>query len=156
MADTRTGADSPGVSISALYGSFARRAASLTAGGSDSSGFDYFLAGNYDQENGFREHLGSKVQQVFGKVRWHSPDDKTLISLSGAYADNSLSGTQTLPLDMLSNPKSAYTFPDNIANRLGLVDLEASRWVNTTNQLTGQIYYRQSDNTSPQQQRRVG
>jgi outer membrane receptor protein involved in Fe transport len=145
VANTRTGADSPGVSISGLYGSYARRAASLTAGGSDSAGFDYFLAGNYDKQTGYRDYSGSEVKQLFAKLRWHSPDDKTRISLSGAYADTSLSGTQSLPEDMLSTPKAAYTRPDNISNRLGLVNLEANQELNTTNRLAGQLYFRQSN-----------
>jgi outer membrane receptor protein involved in Fe transport len=148
VAQTRTGADSPGVSISGLYGSFARRAASLTAGGSDPAGLDYFLAGNYDQQNGFREHSGSEVKQLYGKLRWHSPDDKTRIALSGAYADTSLSGTQSLPEDMLSTPKASYTWPDNVSNHLSLANLQANHWLNDTNQLSGQIYFRQSNATS--------
>ena len=46
---------------------------------------------------------------------------------------------------MLSNPKSAYTAPDSIANKMGLVNLKASHWLDDANQLSGQIYYRQSN-----------
>ena len=148
VANTRSGTDSPGVSISGLFGSYGRRAASLTAGGSDSAGFDYFLAGNFDQQDGYRTYSASRVTQVFGKLRWHSSDDNTRIALSGTYANTSISGTQSLPEEMLSTPKAAYTAPDNISNHLRLVNLQASRVLNSTNQISTQIYNRQSNATS--------
>ena len=145
VVNTRTGRDSPGFAVSALGGSFGRRAATFEAGGANAgSGLDYFLAGNWDKQDGFRDFSGSEVKQLYGNVRWHGPGDKTLVELSGAYAATVLNGTQSLPLDMLSNPKSAYTAPDSIANKMRLVNLKASHWLDETNQLSGQIYYRQS------------
>ncbi len=146
VANTRTGKDSPGVTVSALGGSFGRRAATFEAGGADArTGADYFLAGNDDRQDGYRDFSGSSVKQLYGKVRWHGPGDRTLIELSGAYADTVLSGTQSLPLDMLATPKAAYTAPDSIANRMGLVSLKASHSLDATNRLSGQVYYRRSD-----------
>ena len=146
VVTTRTGQDSPGVSVSLLGGSFGRRAATFEAGGANAAmNTDYFLAGNWDKQDGFRDFSGSEVKQLFGKLRWQGPGDKTLVELSGAYADTVLAGTQALPLDMLSNPKSAYTAPDSIANRLHLVNLKASRWLDDANQLSGQVYWRQSN-----------
>ena len=46
---------------------------------------------------------------------------------------------------MLSTPKAAYTAPDSIANRMRLVTLKGSQWIDDANLLTGQIYYRQSN-----------
>ena len=146
LVNTRTGKDSPGVSVSLLGGSFGRRAATFEAGGADvGRGTDYFLAGNYDRQDGFRNFSGSEVKQLYGKARWRSLGDRTLVELSGAYADSVLSGTQSLPLDMLSTPKAAYTAPDSIANQMRLVSLKASHWLDGTNMLSGQVYYRQSN-----------
>ncbi|HLZ74384.1 TonB-dependent receptor [Phenylobacterium sp.] len=146
VVNTRTGQDSPGVSVSVLGGSFGRRAATLEAGGADAgSHTDFFLAGNWDRQDGFRDFSGSEVKQLFGKLRWHGPDDKTLVELSGALADTTLAGTQSLPLDMLSTPKAAYTAPDSIDNRMRLVSLKASHWLDDANRLTGQVYWRQSN-----------
>ena len=145
-ATTRSGQDSPGVAVSLLGGSFGRRAATFEAGGSDArTSTDYFLAGNWDKQDGFRDFSGSEVKQLYGKARWHGPGDKTLIELSGAFADTRLSGTQSLPLDMLSTPKAAYTAPDSISNRMRQVTLKASHWVDDANQFSGQVYYRQSN-----------
>ncbi|HEY3950221.1 TonB-dependent receptor [Phenylobacterium sp.] len=146
VVNTRTGQDSPGVTVSLLGGSFGRRAATFEAGGANAaSGADFFLAGNWDKEDGFRDFSGSEVKQLFGKLRWRGPGDKTLVELSGALADTRLAGTQALPLDMLSNPKSAYTAPDSILNRMRLDTLKASHWVDEANLLTGQVFYRQSN-----------
>ena len=112
VVNTRTGQDSPGFAVSLLGGSFGRRAATFEAGGADAgSGLDYFAAGNWDKQDGFRDFSGSEVKQMYGKARWHGPGDKTLVELSGAYADTVLDGTQALPLDVLSTPKAAYTRP---------------------------------------------
>ena len=146
VVNTQTGQDSPGVALNLLGGSFGRRAASVEAGGSDAAAHtDYFLAGNYDRQDGFRDYSGSEVRQLFGKVRWHGPGERTLVELSGAWADTTLNGTQSLPLDMLSTPKAAYTAPDAISNRMRLVNLKASHWLDGANQLSGQVYYRQSN-----------
>jgi outer membrane receptor protein involved in Fe transport len=149
VINTRNGQDSPGGEISLLGGSFKRRAATFEFGGANAaSSTDYFLAGNWDKEDGFRDFSGSEVKQLFGKLRWHGPGDKTLIELSGAYADTVLAGTQALPLDMLSTPKAAYTAPDSIDNRLRMVNLKASHWVDDANLISGQVYWRQSNATS--------
>ncbi|MGZ6017473.1 MAG: TonB-dependent receptor [Phenylobacterium sp.] len=146
VATTRTGKDSPGGAVSLLGGSFGRRAAALEWGGSDAgSHTDFFVAGNWDKQDGFRDFSGSEVKQLFGKLRWHGPADKTLIELTGAFADTTLAGTQSLPLDMLSTPKAAYTAPDSIDNRMRLVSLKASHWADDDNLLSGQVYYRQSN-----------
>ncbi|HEY0437244.1 MAG TPA: Plug domain-containing protein, partial [Phenylobacterium sp.] len=146
VVNTRNGADLGGVRLGVLGGSFGRRAATLEAGGADpASHTDVFLAGNWDRQDGWRDFSGSEVKQAFGKLRWHGPGDKTVVELSGALADTRLSGTQALPLDMLSTPKAAYTAPDAIANQMRLVTLKASHWADDANLLIGQVYYRQSN-----------
>jgi outer membrane receptor protein involved in Fe transport len=146
IVNTRNGQDSPGIAISGLGGSYGRWAATVEAGGSDAATHtDYFLAGNYDRQDGFRDYSSSEVKQLFGKLRWHGPADRTLVELSGAWADTTLNGIQSLPLDMLSNPKSAYTWPDAIDNHMRLASLKASHQFDDANQLSAQLYYRQSN-----------
>lgn len=142
----KTGQDSPGASVSVLGGSFGRWAASVEVGGADAATqTDYFVAGNYDRQIGYRDYSASEVKQLFGTMRWHGPADQTLVELSGAFADTDLHGTQSLPLDMIATPKAAYTWPDNISNEMRLVNLKASHWLNDTNQLSGEVYFRQSN-----------
>ncbi|HVY35126.1 MAG TPA: TonB-dependent receptor [Caulobacteraceae bacterium] len=146
VVKTKTGQDSPGAAVSLLGGSFGRWAASVQAGGADAATHtDYFVAGNDDKQTGYRDHSASEVKQLFGKARWHGPGERTLVELSGAYADTDLHGTQSLPLDMLSTPKAAYTWPDAISNQMWLVNLKAGHWLNDKHQLSGEVYVRQSD-----------
>lgn len=146
VVQTKTGQDSPGASVSVLGGSFGRWAGTFEAGGADAATHtDYFVAGNSDKQAGFRDHNGSDVQQLYGKARWHGPDDRTVVTLSAAYANTNLQGTQALPADMLSTPKASYTSPDAILNQMTLVNLQASHWLNDTNQLSGEVYFRQSN-----------
>ena len=70
VANTRTGKDSPGFAVSALGGSFGRRAATFEAGGANAAlGLDGFLAGNWDRQDGFRDFSGSEVKQLYGPER---------------------------------------------------------------------------------------
>jgi outer membrane receptor protein involved in Fe transport len=149
LVNTRNGQDNPGLSLSALGGSFQRRAGSIEAGTADAATHtDYFLAGNYDKQDGFRYFSGSTVKQAFGKARWHSADERSLVELSGAWADTLLQGTQALPMDMLANPKAAYTAPDAIANTLHLGNLKASQQLSSNSLLSAQVYHRQSNTQS--------
>ncbi len=146
VVNSRTGQDSPGFAASLLGGSFGRRALTFEAGGAEaSSGLDYFFAGNFDEQDGYRDASGSEVKQLYGKARWRSPGDRTLLELSGIYADAALHATQSLPVDMLANPRAAYTAPDSIANRAGLINFKASLGLDETNHLSAQVYARRSN-----------
>jgi hypothetical protein len=54
---------------SAPWGSFRRKALRFEVGGADAvQGTDHFLAGNWDQQAGYRSHSDSDVRQLFGKT----------------------------------------------------------------------------------------
>ncbi|WP_024972381.1 TonB-dependent receptor domain-containing protein [Ralstonia pickettii] len=145
VVNTKNGKDNAGTSIEALGGSFGRRALSFETGIVDKAhSTDYFVAGNFDRQDGFRDHSGSNVKQLYGKARWHGNDGATQLELSAALADTSLSGTQSLPMDMMANRGAAYTWPDTISNRMALLNLKGSHWLNDTNQLAGSVYYRKA------------
>lgn len=146
VANTKDGRDHQGTSLTLLGGSFNRRAVQFETGGADEArGSDYFLAGNVDRQDGFREHSASDVKQLFGKLRWQANGGKTRFDLSGALAETRLHGTQSLPQDMMGNTAAAYTWPDTTDNRMVLFNLKASHWLNDSNQIAGNIHYRKSD-----------
>lgn len=147
VVNTKNGHDNPGTAISLTGGSFKRRAASLESGWADPAhGTDYFLSANLDRQDGWRWHSGSQVRQLYGKARWH--DALTKAELSFALADNRLSGTQSLPEEMWSTPKSAYTYPDRVHNRMALLNLKLSREVGKNDLLTGNVFVRHVKSTS--------
>src|SRR5262249_16839353 len=121
---TKCGSIYPGVAAQAYGGSFGRRALEAEAGGRRGSA-DFFVAGTAFRESGWREHSSSEINQVFAKVG--REDARNDLDLSVTVADNTLAGTQALPLSMLDAPRQAYTWPDQTENHLAAVNLRASR-----------------------------
>jgi iron complex outermembrane recepter protein len=139
---TKSGFEYPGTSIQTYGGSFGRRAVEFESGGHGEN-VDYFVTGNTFEENGWRDHSASRVNQLFAKTGYQ--DDKTDIDLSFTGANNALQGTQALPLSMLENPKQGFTWPDINDNQLAFVSLKASHFLTEQTLLAGNIYYRQVD-----------
>ena len=71
-------------------GSYGRKAAELEHGGSNSRGWNWYLAGNLFFEDGWRDASPSNVRQFFGKLGRQK--EKTSVTLTFAYANNSLQG----------------------------------------------------------------
>ena len=143
VLDTKNGADNGGAAITVQGGSFNRRAVQAEAGGTlGDKSIDWFVAGNYDKQDGYRWYTGSEVKQLYGKLRWRGATANA--ELGGIWSDTSLSGTQALPLSMLDNPKQAYTWPDNIANNQAIVNLKGDAQLGPAIKLSGNVYYRRS------------
>ena len=136
---TKSGAQYPGASVEFSGGSFRRKDALFEYGGS-SDRIDYYATGHFEDDAGWAEHNPSRVKQFFGKIGYQ--DEITDFDVSTTLADNTLQGTQTLPLSMLSNPKQAYTYPDINQNRLSFVTGKGSRFLTDTLLLGGNAYYR--------------
>lgn len=135
---TKSGSNNPGGSLEVSGGSFGRRAIQLEQGGKNGN-WDYFLTGNLLRERGWAEHNPSRLAQFFGKLGYQTGD--TDLDLSLTMADNTLEGTQTLPLSF-SNTRQAYTYPDRNANRLGMLTLKGSHFIDQDWLLGGNLYYR--------------
>jgi len=139
---TKSGFSYPGYSGRLLGGSFGRKIGEFEAGGHGRN-LDYFVAGHWLDERGWRDHSPSSVRQLFAKTGWQ--DSSTDIDVSLALADNSLRGTQALPLSMLVNPRSAYTWPDRTQNQMEFLTARASRYVGDRALLSGLAYHRRLD-----------
>jgi iron complex outermembrane receptor protein len=138
---TKSGSTYPGIAAQAYGGSFGRWALEAEAGGRR-GGADYFVAGTAFREAGWREHSSSEINQVFAKLG--REDARNDLDLSVTAADNKLAGTQALPLSMLGSPRQAYTWPDETENRLGGLNLRASRVLDEQNLLFANLYYRET------------
>ena len=139
---TKSGFAYPGYSARVLGGSFGRKIGEFEAGGHGTNA-DYFVAAHAFDERGWREHSPSSVQQLFAKSGWQ--DSKTDVDVSLALADNSLQGTQALPVSMLANPRVAYTWPDRTQNTMQFLTARASRYIGERALLSGLAYYRRLD-----------
>jgi iron complex outermembrane recepter protein len=136
---TKSGAEYPGGDIQLSGGSFGRRNAEFEWGGS-SGPLDYFLTGNLFDDNGWAQHNPSKVRQYFGKVGYQTEKSDLDVSFTGA--DNTLQGTQTLPLSFLDDIRQAYTFPDQNHNELAFLTTKGSHFLTDNALLGGNFYYR--------------
>ena len=108
---TKDGLTAPGGSLQITGGKFGMRAGEGEAGGSLPKGFNYYVAGNLYREDGWRQYSPSEVRQAFGKLGWTNA--KTNAYLSGAYADNWLTGNGTSDFRFLKTDYSSInTIPD--------------------------------------------
>jgi iron complex outermembrane recepter protein len=139
--NTKSGKEYPGGSASALWGSWGRKNVEAELG-SRKGPWDFFVTGNYLDENGWRDHSPSRLQQLFGKVGYETPDFDA--DLSYSYADNTLEGTQASPLSLLDFDRAqAYTYPDITKNRLNFLNLKLAKVLTQDKILGGNVYYRQ-------------
>lgn len=137
---TKSGHNFPGTQVQAYGGFFGRRAFEAQTGGSVGN-FDYFLAGNYFDEDGWRDLSPSKVKQLFGKAGWE--DEQSDFDLSYAWADNSLIGNGAAPESLLAVHESAvYTIPDFTNNKLNFVTATGSHFLRSDLLLSADAYYR--------------
>ncbi len=136
---TKSGAQYPGGDVQLSGGSFGRRTAQAEWGGS-SGVLDWFLTGNLYDDDGWADHNPSKVRQYFGKVGWQNETSDLDVSFTGA--NNTLQGTQTLPLSFLDNIEQAYTFPDQNQNKLAFLTTKGSHFLRDDVLLGGNLYYR--------------
>lgn len=136
---TKSGFQYPGTSIYGYGGSYGRRAVTFETGGHGER-FDYFLTGNYLEDDGWRKFSPSRIANIFGKVGYQS--DRTDVDVSFTGANNALQGTQALPVSFLNDPTQPYTWPDRTANELGFLNAKGSHFLSDTALLAGNLYYR--------------
>jgi iron complex outermembrane recepter protein len=141
--NTKSGFQYPGGSVSLLGGSWGRKGAELEYG-THGEKADFFAAGNFLKEDGWREHSPSEIQTLFTKAGWQREDTDFDISL--LLADNKLEGTQALPVGWLDTRKQAYTWPDRNENQVAFVNLKASHFLAADKLLAGNIYFRRYEN----------
>jgi outer membrane receptor protein involved in Fe transport len=138
---TKDGFSAPGGTLSINGGSFGRRDGELEYGGSMPKGFNYYVAGNWFREDGWREHSPSEVRQSFGKLGWHGP--KTNIWLSFGYADNWLTGNGLQDFRFLAQDwRSVYSIPDVTWNRSPSFNLNLRHSLTSKVTLSGNAYFR--------------
>ncbi|MGE5337413.1 MAG: TonB-dependent receptor, partial [Gemmatimonadota bacterium] len=136
---TKSGTTHPGTEIDAGLGSWGRRSMDI-AHGSAGRSVDGFFAASIQDERGWREHSATRLRQFFGELGWR--DERTRLRLTVNAADNSLNGTQALPLSFLDTPRAAYTWPDWTTNRLAAVTITAARTIGVEQSLSASVFAR--------------
>jgi outer membrane receptor protein involved in Fe transport len=139
---TKRGRDIKGGSVELSGGSWGRKNTQFQYGNVLNNGVDFFISGNYFDEDGWRDASPTTVKQMFGQLGWQ--DEKTDLSLTVSLADNSMTGNGLTPQEMLKSlgNKSIYTKPDQTDNKMVFVNLTGSRWLTDQAMLSGNAYYR--------------
>src|SRR5579872_2548466 len=139
--DTKTGLSQPGTTMQISGGSFGRRAGEFEHGGSNHKGLSWYVAGNLFREDGWRQFSPSEVRQSFAKLGWQH--GKTSIYLSGAYADNWLTGNGLQDTRFLAQHYSrVYSIPDITWNRSPSFNLSLRHDATSNLTFTGNAYFR--------------
>jgi outer membrane receptor protein involved in Fe transport len=109
---------------------------------------DYFIAGNYFDEDGWRDASPSKVKQIFSKLGWQNETSRLELSYTGA--DNNMIGNGLVQEELIEDfgRKAINTSPDQTKNTLSFFNLNGSHWLNDSTQLTANTYYRKSKRTT--------
>ena len=143
--NTKNGAEFQGTSATASVGSWGGRQFQFETGGIIKDyDLDYYTAGNFSAQNGWRQGSSNDLNQIFSKLRWHS--DTSALELSLALADNDMNQAQTIPSSMAAvNPRQLYTGPDWVKNQMAFVNLKGSTFISDTKLLEGNVYFKRSN-----------
>lgn len=139
---TKDGRNNPGGALQYTTGSWGRNIAEFEYGGvSKDSSVDYFVAGNWFNEAGWRDQSNSDNKNIFTKLGWRG--EKTDVHLTYAYANSDLNGNGTAPLSMLQKDYSrVFTWPDNTKNYSHFANLNLEHYFTDNVQFSGNTYYR--------------
>jgi iron complex outermembrane receptor protein len=140
---TKSGVYYPGLEAEASGGSWGRKQAAVAWGGYGERA-DYFIAGNWFDEDGWRDFSPSEVRQAFAKVGWENGE--TDFDLAFTHADTDLTGNGVLPERMLEQRRDQiFTYPDNTRNKMTMVNLTGSHWLDSQWLVSGLVYHRSND-----------
>lgn len=143
---TKNGFSHPGHSIETYGGSFERIVSTIESGGNNGK-WGYFVTANYFDEEGWRDASPSDALNLFGSLSYRSTN--TTLDLSLNHADTDLIGNGSSPVELLELDREAvFTSPDQTENKMTMVNLEGTQWVNGSIQLSGNAFYRKNETDS--------
>ena len=139
---TKDGRNSQGGAVQTTFGSYGRKIGEFEYGGvSKDESVDYFIAGTYFDENGWRDQSQSDAKQLFTKVGWRG--EKTDLKLTYAFADTNLNGNGLVQKSFLAVDRGMVnTYPDNTQNQNHLLNLNFSHYFTDNVTFSGNAYYR--------------
>lgn len=144
---TKSGFDAPGTRVELLGGSYGRFGTRVEHGFSRGH-YGFFIAGEYQQEDGWRRFSGSQIGRVFAKGSYQDRVDT--LDLSVTLADNDLTGNGPAPALLLQREgrRAVYTYPDITSPRLGFVNLQGSHIFSPQAQGSAGLYFRRNRSKS--------
>tara|TARA_R110000850_G_scaffold191091_2_gene317248 strand:+ start:23832 stop:26183 length:2352 start_codon:yes stop_codon:yes gene_type:complete len=141
---TKSGFDSPGLTMELSGGEFGRRGGSMEYGLAGERAALYIAADTF-AEDGWRDYSNSRVARGFVRGSW-LPDDRSTLDLSFSGAHNRLRGNGAAPRELLEQEgrDAVFTYPDQTEPDLAFVNLTGTRALENGARLSGNAYYRRS------------
>jgi outer membrane receptor protein involved in Fe transport len=143
---TKDGIANQGFSISGYGGSFGRRAVDAEYGGNKGP-WNWFVAGTLFHEDGWRVLSPSSVRQSFAKLGYAK--NGTLVSLSGGYAINNLTGNGTQDFRAINRTtglnhgyNSVYSIPDQTWQHQPFLTLNVTQAISNSVTINANAYVR--------------
>lgn len=140
---TKTGWDQPGVQAEVSGGSFGRVSSALSYGiaGDDAA---LFATVETDDEDGWRDHSGSRLRQLFARASYGQGDDG--VDLIVTAADNQLRGNGAVPIELMQaeGRDAVFTYPDQTSPTLFFVNLLGRHRLDAKSTVSGGVYLRQN------------
>jgi outer membrane receptor protein involved in Fe transport len=139
---TKRGATHQGGAVEFSTGSWDRYNAQAEFGGKADNGVDYFISGNWFDEEGWRDASPSEVRQMFGQIGWQN--ETTDLNLTMSLADNDLIGNGLVQKEFLREQDwdAINTKPDQTENKLAFLNFNGSHWIDDHTMFSGNAYYR--------------
>ncbi|WP_242522408.1 TonB-dependent receptor [Candidatus Methylacidiphilum infernorum] len=147
VIQTKDGRHNPGSMIQDYAGAWGTNDLEFQHGGYKGN-WDWFLAGNWFSQQGWRQESSSYVKQLFGKIGYHNETTGSDVHLEYTGADNELNILGPTPVDMLGGPfgnSMIYTGPNPQHDNLNFVNLYGTQALGEEWTLGGNVYFRESD-----------
>ena len=137
---TKDGFSHAGNKLELSGGSFGRSNVEFEHGGHRGP-VGWYVAGDWFREDGWRDFSHSDAKQLFGKLSFRNAVGELDLSLT--HAVTRMTGNGLLPESMLAARRDQiFTQPDITRNNLTQVALNGRLWLNDTQSLSGNVYFR--------------
>jgi outer membrane receptor protein involved in Fe transport len=143
---TKSGLTDSGLSVSSYGGNFGRVAVEGEYGGNHGP-WNWFAGGTLFHEDGWRVQSPSDIRQGFAKLGYNRSN--TLVSVSGGYAINNLTGNGTQDIRAINRTvglnhgyNSVYSIPDNTKQHSPFLTINATHSLNQSLLLNVNAYIR--------------
>ncbi|GAC1632536.1 MAG: TonB-dependent receptor [Nevskia sp.] len=138
---TKSGFDAPGTRLELLGGSQGRAGLSAEHGASKGP-LAFFVSGEYEHADGWRDFSPSRIGRLFAKGSYQDRTDS--LDLAVSLADNRLTGNGAAPALLLRNEgrQAVFTQPDETRPQLGFANLQGNHIFSSAAQLSAGVYFR--------------
>lgn len=138
---TKDGLSYQGSEVETSLGSYGRKSVEFEHGAQYENGLHTYLNFKDFLEQGWRDNSPSSVQQLFGKLGWHSRSTDIKLSLSTFASSLTGNGLQQQQL-LEQNYASVFTQPDQTQNKSSVLNLELEHSLDEHWSISGNTFIR--------------